>query len=160
MYSLSKSAADRITLLQPRNIGYPEQVWYVLAAFLFVVGCFEWGSSIHSKFARRRRFEPDEETGANQIHRQYSLRRVPLAFINFYRVVAFRWTLEIRQTYILNMAEVVMTLGYIALLVTYSCINSKPTGLCTVLPTPHSSSQAPLLRVNSFKLPSGTAAWR
>lgn len=125
MSSLSQSAADRLTLLEPKNIGYPEQVWYAIAVFLFVIGCFQAVSYIHSKFARQRHHESDEETASSRIHRKYSLRYVPLAFINFYRVVAFRCTLEIGQTYILNMAEVFVTLGYIALLVTYSCINSK-----------------------------------
>lgn len=120
----SFSDAD-ITSLVDKNIHYPEQVWYTLAVFLFVVGCFQWGSSLHSKLAGSRQHESDEEKVSNHVQQKFSLRRIPLALVNFYRVVAFRWTLEIGQTYTLNMAEIFVTLGYIALLFTYSYINSK-----------------------------------
>ncbi|KAG2346386.1 hypothetical protein BDR05DRAFT_959248 [Suillus weaverae] len=119
------SLAD-ITALVDENITYPEQVWYTIAAFLFVVGCFQWGSVIHSKFARRRHHESDEETvTTNDIqHKRFSLRRIPLAIVNFYRVVAFRWTLEIGQSYTLNMAEVFVTVAYIVLLLIYAFVNT------------------------------------
>jgi predicted ferric reductase len=118
------SEAD-ITVLVDENATYPEQVWYTIAAFLFIVGCFQWGSFVHSKFARRRHHDSDEETATtNDIQYKFSLRRIPLAIINFYRVVAFRWTLEIGQSYTLNMAEVFVTVVYIALLLIYAFINT------------------------------------
>lgn len=108
-----------------RNVNYSEQVWYILAVVLFVVGCFQWGSFLHSKFARRRHHESDEEmTTANGLRHNFTLRRIPLALINFYRVVAFRWTFEIGQTYTLNMAEVFVTLAYISILLIYTFINT------------------------------------
>ncbi|KAG2095871.1 ferric reductase NAD binding domain-containing protein [Suillus discolor] len=88
------SEADIIALVH-ENDTYPEQVWYTIAAFLFVVGCF-----------------------------QFSLRRIPLAIVNVYRVVAFRWTLEIGKSYTLNMAEVFVTVAYIALLLIYAFVNT------------------------------------
>jgi predicted ferric reductase len=118
------SEAD-ITALVEENDTYPEQVWYTIAAFLFIIGCFQWGSFVHSKFARRRHYESDEETATtNDIQYKFSLRRIPLAIINFYRVVAFRWTLEIGQSYTLNMAEVLVTVAYIVLLLVYAFINT------------------------------------
>jgi hypothetical protein len=129
--------ADILSLID-RNIKYPEQVWYALAVFLFVVGCFQWGSSLHSKFARRRQHESDEETASNHVHHKFTLRRIPLALLNFYRVLAFRWSLEIGQTYTLNIAEIFVTLGYIALLYTYTFIDSKLTRQNTVILTPYS----------------------
>ncbi|KAG1779947.1 ferric reductase NAD binding domain-containing protein [Suillus placidus] len=119
------SEADIVALVG-ENVTYPEQVWYTIAAFLFVVGCFQWGSVVHSKFTGRKHYESDEETvTTNDIqHKRFSLRRIPLAIINFYRVVAFRWTLEIGQSYTLNMAEVFVTVAYIALLLIYAFINT------------------------------------
>ncbi|KAG2151663.1 ferric reductase NAD binding domain-containing protein [Suillus bovinus] len=118
------SEAD-ITAIVHENDTYPDQVWYTIAVFLFVVGCFQWGSLLHSKFARRRHHESDEETGTtNDIQYKVSLRRIPLAIVNAYRVVAFRWTLEIGQSYTLNMAEVFTTVAYIALLLIYAFINT------------------------------------
>ncbi|KAG1731763.1 ferric reductase NAD binding domain-containing protein [Suillus lakei] len=109
------SEAD-ITALVDENETYPEQVWYTIAAFLFVVGCFQWG---------RRHYESDEETATtNNIQYKFSLRRIPLAIINVYRVIAFRWTLEIGQSYTLNVAEVFVTVAYIVLLLIYAFINT------------------------------------
>ncbi|KAG2072161.1 hypothetical protein BDR04DRAFT_1153676 [Suillus decipiens] len=122
--SSSFSLAD-IDLLAEQNTEYPEQVWYTIAAFLFVIGCFQWGLFLHSKFARRGHHGSDEETASsNGVLKKFSLRRIPLAVINFYRVIAFRWTLEIGQSYTLNMAEVVVTVAYIVLLLTYAFINA------------------------------------
>ncbi|KAG1870839.1 ferric reductase NAD binding domain-containing protein [Suillus subluteus] len=122
--SSSFSKAD-INTIRLEDSAYPEQVWYTIAAFLFVVGCFQWGLFLHSKFARRGHHGSDEETAVtNGVHHKFSLRRIPLAIINFYRVVTFRWTLEIGQSYTLNMAEVFVTVAYIALLLIYAFINS------------------------------------
>ncbi|KAG2055254.1 hypothetical protein BDR06DRAFT_934312 [Suillus hirtellus] len=105
------SEADIIALVH-ENDAYPEQVWYTIAAFLFVVGCFQ-------------HYESDEETAAtNDIQYKFSLRRIPLAIVNVYRVVTFRWTLEIGQSYTLNMAEVFVTVAYIALLLIYAFVNT------------------------------------
>ncbi|KAG1834099.1 ferric reductase NAD binding domain-containing protein [Suillus variegatus] len=118
------SKAD-ITILTEQLDSYPQQVWIYIGIFLFVVGFFQWGSHIHSKFARRTHHESDEETAPiHNIQYKFSLRRIPLAFINFYRVVAFRWTLEIGKSYTLNMAEVLVTVTYIALLLAYAFINT------------------------------------
>ncbi|KAG1795142.1 ferric reductase NAD binding domain-containing protein [Suillus plorans] len=118
------SKAD-ITIVTQDLDKYPQQVWIFIGVFPLVVGCFQWGSHIHSKFARRRHHESDEETAPiHNIQYKFSLRRIPLAIINFYRVVAFRWTLEIGKSYTLNMAEVFVTMAYIALLLTYAFINT------------------------------------
>ncbi|KAG2151644.1 FAD-binding domain-containing protein [Suillus bovinus] len=124
MSSSPFSDADISSLIDD-NVQYPQQIWYTIAAFLFVIGCFQWGLFLHSKFARRARHEYDEETViANGVHRKFSLRRIPLAVINVYRVVAFRWTLEIGRSYTLNMTEVFVTVAYIVLLLTYAFINT------------------------------------
>ncbi|KAG2072169.1 hypothetical protein BDR04DRAFT_1014238 [Suillus decipiens] len=118
------SGADISALVYEGNT-YPKKVWYTIATFLFIVGCFQWGSLVHSKFARRTHYKTDEETAtANDIRYKFSLRRIPLAIINFYRVVAFRWTIEIGRSYTLNIAEVFVTVAYIALLLIYAFINT------------------------------------
>ncbi|KAG1907913.1 ferric reductase NAD binding domain-containing protein [Suillus fuscotomentosus] len=126
MFSESSQASKAdITILTEELDSYPQQVWIFIGVFLSVVGCFQWSSHIHSKFARRTHHESDEETAPiHNIQYKFSLRRIPLAFINFYRVVAFRWTLEIGKSYTLNMAEVFVTVAYIALLLAYAFINT------------------------------------
>ncbi|KIJ58174.1 hypothetical protein HYDPIDRAFT_119859 [Hydnomerulius pinastri MD-312] len=116
-----------LTIAIERSILYPEETWYCLAIFLFVVGCFQWGSVLHSKLAKRRqptKSVDEESTSATTTARHgYSLRNLPLAAVNVYRVVAYRWTLELGN-YTLNMAEVFVTLGYISLLITWTFINT------------------------------------
>jgi ferric-chelate reductase len=106
---------------------YPEETWFCLATFLFVVGLFQWGSILHSKLVKRRRPSkaPDEESTLSSARppKRFSLKRLPLAAVNIYRVVAFRWTLEF-GSYVINMAEVFVTIAYVALLLTWTFINS------------------------------------
>ena len=57
--------------------------------------------------------------------RGFALRNVPTAVINAYRVVAFRWTLEIGQSYTLNLAEVFVTVAYIVALFSWEFLGSE-----------------------------------
>ncbi|KAH7925255.1 hypothetical protein BV22DRAFT_452820 [Leucogyrophana mollusca] len=109
-----------------RFIHYPQEAWFCLAIFIFVVACFQWGSFLHSKYARRRRgsVTVDGELEPASIRHAPSLRLIPLAAVNAYRVLAFRWTLEIGQSYTLNVAEVFVTVAYIAFLFTWEFINT------------------------------------
>ncbi|KAH7903964.1 hypothetical protein BJ138DRAFT_1073787 [Hygrophoropsis aurantiaca] len=95
-----------------RYLLYPQQAWYCLALFMFVVGCFQWAAFLHSKFI-----------GLPTRH-GVSFKRLPLALVNAYRVVAFRWTLNIGQSYTLSVAEVFISIGYIVLLLVWTFINT------------------------------------
>ena len=114
-----------------RNAAYPHQIWWFLASFIaFVAICqfLSWAVSKYSSGAATKEKKPaDAETGAspNPSTRRSSLRNIPTAFINAYRVVAFRWTLEIGQSYTLNLAEVLVTIVYIVALFTWEFINSE-----------------------------------
>ena len=116
------------TLRVQRNKLYPKQAWYCLALFIFIVGVFQWASYIYSKFAKRKRGSSsavDPELASTPLRRRISLRRIPLFIVNMYRVIAFRWTLEIGQTYTLNLAEVFVIMAYIVFLYVWAFINSK-----------------------------------
>ncbi|KAH7920226.1 hypothetical protein BV22DRAFT_1021612 [Leucogyrophana mollusca] len=127
MASNSTPPTDRILRNQRFHL-YPKEAWYCLAVFIFVVACFQWGSFLHSKYARRGRGSEmasrEHEPGPASIRHAPSLRRVPLAFVNAYRVLAFRWTVEIGQSYTLNMAEVFVTIAYLAFLLIWEFINT------------------------------------
>ncbi|KAH9944667.1 iron reductase [Amylocystis lapponica] len=66
------------------------------------------------------------EAQTNVMHttRSFSLRRLPLAIANAYRVFAFRWTLQVGESYTLNMAEVFVTCAYIIALFVWAFINT------------------------------------
>ncbi|KIK94322.1 hypothetical protein PAXRUDRAFT_828115 [Paxillus rubicundulus Ve08.2h10] len=106
---------------------YPEEPYLILASVLLVVGCFQWGSFFHFKFTSRRRFIRDEES-IPASRRGRSILSLPLAVVNFYRTIAFRTTIGI-GSYIFNLAEVFVTLAYIALLLVWTfIISSDPDG--------------------------------
>jgi hypothetical protein len=102
----------------PPPLTTPEEAWFTLSVVLAVVGIFQWGSALHSKVVRRRE-HPDEES-THTSTRPYasggwSLARLPLAAVNIFRVVAFRWTIEL-GTYDLKVADIFLTLAYVAFL--------------------------------------------
>ncbi|KAF9219039.1 hypothetical protein BS17DRAFT_469519 [Gyrodon lividus] len=113
------------TIRMTRNKLYPMQAWYCIALFLFIIGVFQWSSFLHSKFARRRAIRSgDAELASGPRPRRFSFGRIPVALTNAYRVIAFRWTLEIGNSYTLNMAEVFVTIAYIIFLYVWAFINT------------------------------------
>ncbi|KAI0777446.1 iron reductase [Trametes elegans] len=110
------------------NKQYPRQVWWFLASFIFLVAFVQsisWGISRFSRGRISSRKQADDtEGGRPSSTRRFSWRRLPLAVLNAYRVVAFRWTLEIGQSYTLNLAEVFVTCAYIVALFTWEFINT------------------------------------
>ncbi|EIW75479.1 iron reductase [Coniophora puteana RWD-64-598 SS2] len=102
---------------------YPLELWWSVAIFMFVVGVFNWGSYIHSKLSRSRR-STDIESGAPSPSRGFSIGRIPVMLLNVFRVIAYRWTLDIGKFYSFSVAELFVTAGYIALLYTFEFINT------------------------------------
>ncbi|KAF8875281.1 ferric reductase NAD binding domain-containing protein [Mucidula mucida] len=109
---------DRAIRVQ-RAADYPKQVWYLLASFIVFLSICHVISLL---FNRARRIQ-----GRNGERGRISLRRVPLAFVNVFRVMAFRWTIPIGNYYTLNVAEIFLTAAYIAIIFTWSLINSTST---------------------------------
>ena len=107
---------------------FPEAAWIILSIFLAVIGFFQWGSVLHSTVIRRYRTQghADEESThtSSRPRTEWSLARLPLAAVNVFRVVAFRWTLEV-GTYDLKVADIVLTLTYIAFLLFWTFMDGK-----------------------------------
>lgn len=102
----------------PPHLTIPEEAWFTLSVFLAVIGIFQWGSALHSKVVGRREHPDEESTHTSTRPRAsggWSLVRLPLAAVNIFRVIAFRWTLEF-GTYDLKVADIFLTLGYVAFL--------------------------------------------
>lgn len=109
---------------------YPKEVWYFLACFICLLGLLHAISLIHSIYARRKRNNiggADPEARSSALSSKIHLRRIPLAFVNTYRIVALRWTvhLDIGTRYTLNVAEVAVTCAYIIAIFTWAFINSE-----------------------------------
>lgn len=112
-----------------RNEEYPWQLWWCLAVFFFLVSSLQLASHICNKIAvarsKIRSVGDGEPPGQLSSTRSvWSLRKFPTAVVNGYRVMAFRWTIDFGRGYVLNVAEVVLTIIYIVALFTWSFINS------------------------------------
>ncbi|EIW85649.1 iron reductase [Coniophora puteana RWD-64-598 SS2] len=117
------SATDR-QLSSSRTNLYPLELWWSVAIFMFVVGTFNWGSYIHARLSRSRHHRTiDIERGPSPPTRAHPLWRYPLAVLNVFRVVAYRWTLSFGGSYSLSVAEMFVTAAYVALVFTYAFIN-------------------------------------
>lgn len=115
------------TLRATRTREYPDEVWYFLACFIGTLAIFNWGSWAISKLSSKlsKKSAMDAEGGAGATNQRISLRRIPSAIANAYRVIAFRWTLQIGNSYTLNMAEVFVTCAYIIAIFVWEFINSE-----------------------------------
>ncbi len=106
-------------------------MWWLIASFIaFIAICqaFSWFCmKLSSRSPSQSKKPADAEVGDSRsaASRRFSWRHFPSALINLYRVVAFRWTLEIGQSYTLNVAEVFVTCGYIVALSTWEFVNSE-----------------------------------
>ena len=118
----TKGPTDK-SLRSTRNRLYPMEAWYCIGLVIFIIAVFQWITFFHSKFSRRRHTSDPEQ--AYLRHRDgFSWRRIPLGLVNAYRVIAFRWTLQIGTSYNLTMAEVLITLAYVTFIFVWAFINS------------------------------------
>ncbi|KAG9309648.1 putative ferric reductase [Chiua virens] len=111
----------------------PEVALTTVAAFLIVVGLFQWGSFLLAKLRKQRRSRAAtadlEATHASTPSRASGgwISRLPTMAINVFRVVAFRYTIEF-GTYDLSVVHILLTCAYLALLLALTFSNI-PSGL-------------------------------
>ncbi|KAI0367300.1 iron reductase [Pilatotrama ljubarskyi] len=111
-----------------RNEEYPRQLWWLIASFVLLVSLCQFLSWAASKCSWRGACTPkddaDLEAKSSSPTSRFSGRRLPVAIINAYRVIAFRYTLEIGRSYTLNVAEVFVTCAYIVAIFTWEFVNT------------------------------------
>ncbi|KAL0948175.1 hypothetical protein HGRIS_010786 [Hohenbuehelia grisea] len=136
-----------------RNLEYPWQLWYCLSIFLFIIAACQFAAFVHAKRKRRRKgssaapglrvggggatsslsapragaateFKTTRSVSPYPRRHAVSLRRLPVAFVNAYRVIAFRWTINFGGGYTLSFADVALSCAYIIALFTWSFINT------------------------------------
>ena len=134
---------DKATRLW-RNLHYPQEIWWAIACFIAVIAVFQFASWALAKYRSRRGVKSTsaaeaEAGGAPAAVRRFAWRNVPSAVINAWRVAAFRCTLNIGQSYTLNLAEVFVTCAYIIALFTWEFINSMWLGSMVVMLRAHTS---------------------
>jgi len=110
------SAADK-AIAGARNSSYPKQVAYFMASFIAVISLCHIFSMLYQFITRQRVYGWNRRTAP-------SLRRVPTAAVDFLRTLALRWTIPVGSSHELNLAEVGLTLGYMAVLFSWTFVNS------------------------------------
>ncbi|KAI0746278.1 iron reductase [Daedaleopsis nitida] len=108
---------------------YPHHLWWLIATFIALIAISQlasWAISTRSSRAPLRKEATDAEIGRYPpaSNRRFSWRHLPSALANAFRVVAFRWSLNIGTSYTLNFAEVAVTCAYIIALFTWTFINT------------------------------------
>jgi len=123
--TIPKTAQDKAIKMY-RNKEYPKRLWYCIACFIALVAFFQFASNMYAKFSRngRSQLTADPERSSVQPRRSLSIRRLPVAILNVYRIVAFRCTIPIGGHLTINMAEVTVTAAYIVALFTWAFIDS------------------------------------
>lgn len=97
---------------------YPHQLWWLVSSFIAFVAVCQFTSFIVGKYQARSKSTP-VATESNKIQ----LSRLPLALVNYWRVLSYRVNIGI-GSYTLNLAEVFLTCAYIVALFTWEFINS------------------------------------
>ncbi|KAI0717230.1 ferric reductase NAD binding domain-containing protein [Cerioporus squamosus] len=110
-----------------RNQLYAKEVWWFVSSFIGLVAI----SQILS-WVSRKAFAPclvstrqaDSEGQGMVRRRRRDWSRLPLAFVNYFRVVAFRSTIDVGQLLNITYAEAFITVGYIVGLFVWTFVNT------------------------------------
>ncbi|KAJ3815726.1 ferric reductase NAD binding domain-containing protein [Lentinula lateritia] len=115
--------ADKAIRIQRAN-EYPHEVWFFLACLIALVAMSRLLSFVCSKVLKHNGLSSqDPERSSTHSKAVVNFRNLPLALVNIFRVVAFRFTLDF-GSYSLNLTEVILTLMYMAALFTWTFINT------------------------------------
>jgi ferric-chelate reductase len=99
---------------------YPTLAWACVGGFIaFVSVCHLF--SLFSLPWRRVPLHSAASRNRDVIH----IRRLPAALTHTFRVIAFRWTISLGDSFTLNLAELFMTAGYIAILFSWALVNCR-----------------------------------
>ncbi|KAJ7735728.1 ferric reductase like transmembrane component-domain-containing protein [Mycena metata] len=102
-----------------RAFAYPQYVWYFLGSFIAIVSLVRFVTTFVSWSRSNSRVVV--HTSSPRGHR--SFRRIPLAILNAVRNAIFRTTISC-GSYTLNLTELFLGCGYMALLLTWALINT------------------------------------
>ena len=124
--------ADQV-LRRQRTNAYPVHIWYFLACFISLVAVFQLASRVYSCVFRKQVVLANGADPLISSRRSPSSRfiRIPISILNAYRITMFRTSFHINMLgspYTFNLAEVVVTMVYIAAISAWTLINSTYDG--------------------------------
>ena len=109
-------ASEDSILQNARILEYPKQVAYFIASFIAFISLCHFFSLIYKFIPRKRVYGSSQRT-------PLSFTRVPAAVSESFRTLVFRRTIPFGLNHELNLAEVGLTLGYMAVLFTWTFVN-------------------------------------
>ncbi|KAF8809134.1 hypothetical protein BYT27DRAFT_7222686 [Phlegmacium glaucopus] len=110
------SKADKV-LFKARNFSYPKQILYLVASFIALISLCHFLSMLHRFITRNKVYLWNRRTTV-------SLPRLPAVIVDSFRTIAFRWTVPVGSSHELNFAEVGLTLGYMAVIFSWTFVNT------------------------------------
>ncbi|KAH9895032.1 ferric reductase NAD binding domain-containing protein [Cubamyces lactineus] len=143
-------------IIAERNMTYPQQVWWLLAC---VIGSIAIAHVLSWLYATRCTQRPPVGAGGKQdteghgasYPRRFSWSRLPVALANYFKVVAFRNTVDLGENISVTFAETWLTIGYIVALFTWLFINTTDAS-GSALNWQYWSGRAGSLAVSQFPL--------
>ncbi|KAI0743893.1 iron reductase [Daedaleopsis nitida] len=141
-----------------RNQLYAKQVWWLISSFIILVSAGQLGSWVASKAFSRlpassgmRQVKDVEDRARVSRPRKRDWSRLPLALVNYFRVFAFRNTIDIGPSISVTYAEALITTAYIIAMFTWEFVNT--TNLAgSKLDWQYWSTRAGTLAVSQFPL--------
>ncbi|KAI0329233.1 iron reductase [Cubamyces sp. BRFM 1775] len=146
-------------IVSERNRMYPLQVWWLLAGVIGLISIAHVLSLLYATSYTLRHGRAPVDTGGKQdiegygatYPRRFSWSRLPLALVNYFRVVSFRNTIDVGESISVTYAEAWLTIGYIVGLFTWLFINTTGTS-GSALSWTYWSGRAGSLAVSQFPL--------
>ncbi|KIJ53374.1 hypothetical protein M422DRAFT_202279 [Sphaerobolus stellatus SS14] len=116
-----------------RSAAYPKEIWYLVVCVIFLASICHLSSVLWSiRTVRKNRptskqiDNPSSETlPGGRTTAKSSIRRLPLAIVNAFRIVAFRWTIPLGGTLRVNFVEIFTTVGYLVAILVWEFINTR-----------------------------------
>ncbi|KZV94215.1 hypothetical protein EXIGLDRAFT_673197 [Exidia glandulosa HHB12029] len=117
-----------------QNQAFSEDLWYIILsilAFMTLVHITVYGSRLLLKYRALHRALDAPNTVRNEQRLPnprgpIAVRRLPLAAVNAFRIVFFRWTIPLTKA---NLADAFFSLGYTALMLTWSFVSSRDANI-------------------------------
>ena len=125
--SAQKADPNRVVRIW-RTDQYPIQQWYMLGIFMFLVTAayliqltYAWNVK---RLAKNAGQDTKGEVLKATINNKFSLRRIPLAFLNVWRIILYRFTFPLGGGRQMNGAEMIIISSYIVAMFVWTFINS------------------------------------
>ncbi|KAK0203870.1 iron reductase [Desarmillaria ectypa] len=111
--SLAKALNPDRDIRVARAAAYPKQYWYLIASFIALVSLCHILSMVYA-YTRRSRDRS-------------KVLRLSSTVVNVFRILAFRWTVPLGRSHIVNLAEIFLGVMYLTAMLTWTLINTTAT---------------------------------